>query len=114
MLSLYPPTTEVKPNLVTHRHRLVHPDIVKTPRLTVVRICLRQGRAASSSATTRNRPVMTESATKDTRACRTMTLRVRQATATSVMHRRRVIARRLTHRHLCLHCHPAATMEEEA
>src|SRR4051812_43232850 len=57
---------------------------------------------------------MTESATKDIRASRAMTLRVRQATMAGVRRRRRVTARRLTHRHLHLHRHQAVTMAEEA
>ena len=114
MLSPYLPTMEKRPDLVAHRHRPDPPDIAKIPRLTVVRICPRQGRAASSSATTRSRPIMTESTTRDTRAGRAMTLRVRQAIATGVRRHRRVIARRLTHRHLRLRHRQAVTMAEEA
>src|SRR4051812_2465926 len=114
MLSPYPPTTEKRPDHVTHRHRPGPPNIAKITRLTIVRICPHQSSAASSSATTRSRPVMTESATKDTGAGHAMTLRVRQATVTGVRRRRRVTARRLTHRHLRLRHHQAVTMEEEA
>src|SRR3954466_10627780 len=114
MLSLYPPTTEKRPDLVMHRHRPGPPDIAKITRLTIVRICPHQSSVASSSATTRSRPVMTESTTKDTRAGHAMTLRVRQATVTGVRHRRRVTARRLTHRHLRLRHHLEVTMAEEA
>src|SRR3954464_1433034 len=99
-LSPYPPTTEAKLILVSHLHRPDPPDIAKTPRLTIARTCLRQGKVASSSVTTRSSPVM-ESATKDTRAGGVMTLLVRQATATSVRRLRRVKSRRLTHHHLC-------------
>src|SRR3954463_13165356 len=84
MLSPYPPTTEKRPDLVAHRHRPAPPDIAKTPRITIGGICPRQGRVAPSSATTRSRPVMTESATRDTRAGRAITLGVRQAIATRV------------------------------
>src|SRR3954466_4418615 len=114
MPSPYPPTTEKRPDLVSHRHRPDLPDIANITRLTIVRICPHQSSAASSSTTTRSRPVMTESATKDTRAGHAMTLRVRQATVTSVRHRRRVTARRLTHRHLRLRHHQAVTMAEGA
>src|SRR3954465_2526088 len=113
MLSPYPPTMEKKPDLVAHRHRPDPPGIRKTIKLTIVRICPHQGSAASSSTTTRSRPVMMESATKDTRAGHAMTLRVRQATATGVRRRRRVTAKRLTHCHLRLSRHLAVTMVEE-
>ena len=114
MLSPYPPTMEKRPDLVAHRHRPVLPNIVKITRLTIVRICPHQSSAASSSATTRSRPVMTESATKDTRAGHAMTLRVRQETVTGVRNRRRVTARRLTHHHLRLRHHQEFSMAEEA
>src|SRR4051812_7463411 len=78
MLSPYPPTTEIRPNLVAHRHRPAPPGIAKIKRLTTVRICPYQSSAASSSATTRGRPVMAESTTKDTGVGHTMTLHVRQ------------------------------------
>src|SRR3954462_11429003 len=114
MLSPYPPTTEKEPNLVAHRHRPDPPDVRKTTRLTIVRIWPHQSSVASSSATTRSRPVMTESATKDIRAGRAMTLLIRQATVTGVRRRTRVTSRRLTHRHLRLRHHQAVTMAEEA
>src|SRR3954464_8864135 len=114
MLSPYPPTTEKRPDLVAHRYHPDPPDIAKITRLTIVRICPHQSSAASSSVTTRSRPVMTESATKDTRAGHAMTLRVRQATVTGVRRHRRVTARRLTHCHLHLRHHLAVTMAEEA
>src|SRR4051812_32476793 len=114
MPSPYPPTTEKMPNLVAHHHHPDLPDITKITRLTIVRIFPHQSSAASSSAITRSRPVMTENATKDTRAGHAMTLRVRQATMTGVRRRRRVIARRLTHRHVRLRHLQAVTMAEEA
>ena len=114
MLSPYPPTMEARPNLFDHCHRPAPPDIAKKLRLTVVRICPHQSCAASSSATTWSRPVMTESATKDTGAGHTMTLRVRQATVTGVRRRRRVTTKRLTHRHPRLCRGQAVTMAEEA
>src|SRR3954471_20851875 len=80
MLSQYPPTTEKRPDLVAHRHRPGPPDIAKITKLTIVRICPHQSSAASSSLITRSRPIMTESPTKDIRAGRAMTLRVRQET----------------------------------
>src|SRR3954463_5915974 len=114
MLSPYPPTTEKKPDLAAHRHRPDPPDVRKITRLTIVLICPLQSSVVSSSATTRHRPVMMKSATKDTRAGHTTTLRVRQTTMTGVRHRRRVTARRLTHRHLRLRRRQAVTMAEEA
>src|SRR3954469_7239060 len=114
MLFPYLPTTEKEPNLAVHRHRSDPPDVRKTTRLTIARICLHQSSATSSSATTRHIPVMMKSTTKDIRAGRPTTLRVRQATATGVGRRRRVTARRLTHRHLRLRRHQAVTMAEEA
>src|SRR4051794_6719926 len=60
-LSPYPLTTEARLILVAHIHRLGLPDIAKTPRLTIARTCLHQGKAASSSVTTRSRPVVMES-----------------------------------------------------
>src|SRR4051812_32537852 len=114
MLFPYLPTTKKDPNLAVHRHRPNPPDVRKTTRLTIARICLHQSSAASSSATTWHRPVMMKSATKDIRAGHTMTLRVRKATATGVGRRRRVTARRLTHRHLRLRHRQAVTMAEEA
>src|SRR3954463_5385927 len=114
MLFPYPPTTEKEPNLAVHRHRSDPPDVRKTTRLTIARICLHQGSAASSSATTWHIPVMMKSTTKDIRAGRTTTLRVRQATATGVGRRRRGTARMLTHHHLRLRLRQAVTMAEEA
>src|SRR3954463_13794119 len=114
MLFPYLTTTEKDPNLAVHRHRSGPPDVRKTTRLTIARICLHQSSAASSSATTRHIPIMMKSTTKDIRAGRTMTLRVRQTTATGVGRRRRVTARRLTHRHLRLRRRQAVTMAEEA
>src|SRR3954471_17147929 len=114
MLSPYPPTTEKEPDLAAHRHRPDPPDVRKTTRLTIARICPHQSNAASSSATTRHRPVMMKSASKDIRAGHTTTLRVRQATVTGVGRRRRVTARRLSHRHLRLRRRQAVTMAEEA
>ena len=114
MLSPYPPTTQKRPDLIAHRHRPGPPDIAKITRLTIVRICPHQRSAASSSTTMRIRPVMTESATKDTGAGHTMTLCVRQATVAGVRRRRRVTATRLTHRHLRLRHQQAVTMAEEA
>src|SRR4051812_13347928 len=114
MLSPYPPTTEKKPDLTAHRHRPDPPDARKITRLTIVRICPLQSSVVSSSVTTRHRPVMMKSATKDTRAGHTTTLRIRQATATGARCRRRVTARKLTHRHLRLHRRQAVTMAEEA
>src|SRR3954462_6081480 len=84
MLSPYLPTTEKEPNLAVHRHRSDPPDARKTTRLTIGRICLHQGSAASSSATTRHIPVMMKSTTRNIRAGHTTTLRVQQATATGV------------------------------
>src|SRR3954465_8895954 len=112
MLFPYLPTTEKDPNLIVHRHRSDPPDVRKTTRLTIARICLHQSSAASSSATTQHIPVMMKSTTKDIRAGRTTTLRVRQATATGVGRRRRVTARKLTHRRL--RRRQAVTMAEEA
>src|SRR3954471_6175176 len=66
MPSPYPPTMKKRPDLVAHRHRPDPPDIMKITSLTIVRICPHQSSAASSSATTRSRPVMTASATKVT------------------------------------------------
>src|SRR3954470_11058861 len=63
MPSPYPPTTEKRPDLAAHRHRPDLPDIAKITRLTIVRKCPHQSSVESSSATTRSRPVMTESAT---------------------------------------------------
>src|SRR3954470_13596696 len=114
MLFPYPPTTEKEPNIAVHRHRSDPPDVRKTTRLAIAWICLHQSSTASSSATTRHIPVMMKSTTKDIRAGRTTTLRVRQATATGVGRRRRVTTRRLTHRHLRLRRHQAVTMAEEA
>src|SRR3954464_3789733 len=113
MLSPYPLTTEKEPNLAAHHHRPDPPDVRKTTRLTIRRIGPPQSSAASSSATTRHIPVMMKSTTKDIRAGHTTTLRVRQATATSVGRRRRVTSRRLTHRHLRLRRRQEVTMAEE-
>src|SRR3954464_1721950 len=114
MLFPYLPTTEKEPNLAVHRHRSDPPDVRKTTRLTMARICLHQSSAASSSATTRHIPVMMKSTTKDIRAGRTTTLRVRQATVTGVGRRGRVTSRRLTHRPLRLRRRQAVIMAEEA
>src|SRR4051812_28653577 len=57
MLFPYPPTKEKEPNLAVHRHRSGPPDVRKTTRLTIARICLHQSSAASSSATMRHIPV---------------------------------------------------------
>src|SRR4051812_24415730 len=114
MLFPYLPTTKKEPNLAIHRHRSDPPDARKTTRLTIARICLHQSSAASSSATTRHIPVMMKSTIKDIRAGRTTTLRVRQATATSVERLRRVTARRPTHRHLRLRRRQEVTMAEKA
>src|SRR4051812_37682560 len=107
MPSQYPPTTEKRYDLVAHLHCPGLPDIAKITTLTIERICPHQSSVASSSATTRSRPVMTESATKDIRAGHAMTLRVRQATVTDARRCRRVIAISLTHRHLRLRHHQA-------
>src|SRR4051812_28290367 len=80
MPSPYPSTTEKRPDLVARRHRPDLPDIAKITRLTIVQICPHQSSVASSSVTTRSRPVMTESATTGTGAGHTMTLHIRQAT----------------------------------
>src|SRR3954465_13826497 len=78
MLFPYLPTTEKEPNLAVHCHRSGPPDVRKTTRLTIARICLHQSSAASSFATTRHIPVMMKSITKDIRSGHTTTLRVRQ------------------------------------